>query len=136
MPDLVLIDSSVWIDFLRRTDNRQVRHLRRLQEETTDSPRIVTADLVLYEVVRGSSTEALSALHREQLQRFPVVEIGGEAAVLRAARRYRDLRAAGTTVRKSVDVLIASWCIDHGAGLLHRDRDFVPFEAAFGLQAL
>jgi predicted nucleic acid-binding protein len=96
--------------------------------------RIVVPDLVLYEVLRGFRQEREFRQARVLLENIGVETVGGSGTALLAAQHYRHLRATGVTVRRSIDVLIATFCIENGYALLHRDRDFDAFEAR-GLRA-
>ena len=130
---MVVVDSGVWIDFFNGADTPQRATLRRLlaRGEAT----LVVPDLVLYEVLRGFRHER-DFLQAEQLMLSMSVEsTGGRALAQRAAQHYRQLRTLGVTVRSAIDVLVASFCIERGYTLLHRDRDFDAFEDLRGLRA-
>ncbi|MDD5329131.1 MAG: PIN domain nuclease [Sulfuricella sp.] len=94
------------------------------------------ADLVLLEVLQGFRKDRDFEFARHWLTRLPIVEIGGEAMAIKAATHYRFLRKRGVTIRKAVDCLIATFCIEEGFTLLHDDRDFDPFVTHFGLRVL
>lgn len=95
--------------------------------------RVLVADLVLTEVLRGFSDDRAFGRARVSLLAFEQVALGGAETALAAADHFRALRRLGFTVRSTVDCLIAAWCIAHGVPLLHDDRDFVPFAAHCGL---
>ncbi|MFO6418700.1 PIN domain-containing protein [Hylemonella sp. W303a] len=118
----VLVDSSVWIDHLRGDLTPAVHGLRGMLFD--QSREVITADLITLEVVRGCRTERDAARVQAMLLRFPCASLGGIDAALRAAALYRKLRAKGVTLAKTVDLLIASWCIHEGVALLHDDADF------------
>ena len=129
---MILVDSSVWIDFF---NGRNVAAVSRLADLLEDgSAPLCMADLVLFEVLRGFREEQDFHAARRTLAALPVVEIGGEDEALRAAEHYRALRAQGYTVRSPVDVLLASYCIEHDYALLHSDRDFDVLESLRGLK--
>ena len=130
---MILVDSSVWIDFFNGAKPAPVKHLEALLKDA--SAPLVVADLVLFEVLRGFRDEQDYLAARRTLLKLPGVQIGGEAEALRAAAHYRALRALGRTIRSPVDVLLASFCIEHGHALLHADRDFDVFEELRGLRA-
>ncbi len=138
----VFVDSSVWIDHLRGSRTSQTLTLRGLL--TTLDPNspeeepasVIVGDLVLMEVLRGIVDETALTRTRRVLLSFPQVTLAGTEAALDAAKHYRTLRRLGVTVRKSVDFLIATWCIARDVPLLHNDRDFEPFERHLGLRAL
>lgn len=128
---MVVVDSSVWIDFFRNARTAQVSQLDRLLSDA--EANLVVPDLVLYEVLRGFRHER-DYLQAERLMLSMTVEaVGGVALAQRAAQHYRSLRASGITVRSSIDVLVAAFCIERGYTLLHADRDFDAFEASRGL---
>ncbi|MEO5669123.1 MAG: PIN domain nuclease [Ramlibacter sp.] len=129
---MILVDSSVWIDFF---NGRPAPAAERLADLLQDgSAPLGMPDLVLFEVLRGFRHEQDFQAARRSLAALPVVEIGGEDAALRAAQHYRALRAAGITVRSPVDVLLASFCIENDHALLHADKDFDSIETLRGLK--
>jgi predicted nucleic acid-binding protein len=97
------------------------------------SEPILVGDLILLEVLRGARDERHAALLERDLRRFPIQPLLTEAIALRAARHYRQLRSRGITVRKTVDLIIGTFCILHGHRLLHADRDFEPMREHLGL---
>lgn len=127
---MILVDSTVWIDGLRGNDTPQVDFLRTSIGQT----QIVIGDLILTEVLQGIPNEAQARQAEKYLLKFPVVELGGEQNAIQAARHYRHLRAKGYTIRKTIDLLIATWCIANDMALLHNDRDFDPFGRHLGLR--
>ena len=129
---MILVDSTVWIDGLRGTDTPQVAFL---QANIGQMP-IVIGDLVLTEVLQGITNEAQARQTGKYLLKFPVVELGGEKNAIQAAHHFRHLRAKGYTIRKTIDLLIATWCIANDMALLHNDRDFDPFEQHLGLRSV
>lgn len=129
---MVVADSSVWIDFFNGRVDAAVQALRRLLHE--GDARIVVPDLVLFEVLRGFR-DPRALRQAQQLMSTLDIEPTCDAALgVLAAQHYRDLRAAGHTVRSGIDVLVASFCIERGYTLLHRDRDFLAFEQLRGLR--
>ncbi len=131
---MVVVDSGVWIDFFNGADTPEGHALRDLL--ASGEATLVVPDLVLYEVLRGFRQER-DYLQAEKLMLSMTIETtGGQELAQRAAVHYRSLRAVGITVRNSVDVLLASFCIARGYALLHRDRDFNAFEDLRGLRAL
>lgn len=129
----LLVDSSVWINHLRGHATPAVQGLRAAL--LARSEEIITADLIVLEVVRGCRTEREALRVQSMLLGFPCMALGGVNAALRAATFYRKLRAQGVTVAKIVDLLIASWCIHEAVALLHDDADFLVFER-YGLQCM
>jgi predicted nucleic acid-binding protein len=129
---MLVVDSSVWIDFFNDVDHPSVEHLAQLLE-AGDLP-IVVPDLVLFEVLRGFRHERDHRHAKALLESLRIEDTGGTHLALEAARHYRSLRAAGITVRSALDVLIATFCIERDYLLLHRDRDFRAFEQLRGLR--
>jgi predicted nucleic acid-binding protein len=129
---VILVDSSVWIDFFNGRPGPLVDRLADLLQD--GSAPLGMPDLVLFEVLRGFRHEQDFQAARRVLAALPVVEIGGEDGALRAAHHYRALRAAGITIRSPIDVLLASYCIENDHALLHADRDFDAIESVRGLK--
>ena len=128
---VTLVDSSVWIDFLRDRDTRQTAALSRLLL----TERIKTADLVLAEVLRGVKDDRAHAKALRLLTLLGIFVISNQAVAVQAALNYRVLRRHGFTVRKTIDTLIATRCILDRVPLLYSDRDFDPFVAHLGLRS-
>jgi len=129
---VILADSSVWIDFFAGRPNPESLWLRK---ELVDQ-QIGLTDLILCEVLQGiRNDEDFRRVHL-RLSSLPILDCGGEGLAVASARNYRVLRAKGITVRKTIDCLIATFCIEHGHELLHNDRDFDPFEEHLGLRVI
>ncbi len=126
---MILVDSSVWIDFLR---DRETIHTD-LLARVIKSGRLLTGDLVLTEVLQGIANERAFENARFLLTSGPIITIADEAVAIQAARNYRNLRARGITIRKTIDTLIATRCIMNGYPLLYSDRDFDPLVEHLGL---
>lgn len=129
---MLVVDSSVWIDFFADRPQPACDTLDRLLDE--GEVRLVVPDLVLFEVLRGFRHEREWRQARGLLQALDVEAASDPRLAVEAASHYRALRAAGITVRSALDVLIATFCIDRGYALLHRDRDFDAFEELRGLR--
>ena len=129
---MILVDSSVWIDFFRNTSNVSTNRLVQCLKE--GEATVGVADLVVFEVMRGFHQAADQVRAKDLLLGLEVVEIGGLENALVAAQHYRELRLRGYTVRSPIDVLLASYCIAHGHFLLHRDADFDLLETLRGLK--
>lgn len=128
---MIIVDSSVWIDFLRGTATAQVELLAiALQHQT-----VLIGDLILTEVLQGIDDDREHRWTRELMTKLPVVTIAGNAVAREAVDHYRALRKRGITVRKTIDTLIATRCILDGLPLLYSDRDFDPFVEHLGLQS-
>lgn len=129
---MLVVDSSVWIDHFKGIDNAPSLALAETLE--SGEGKLLMPDLILFEILRGFSLERDVREARRALASLPVVEIGGERNALLAAEHYRSLRRWGRTIRSSVDMLLASWCIEHDHLLLQRNRDFEPYAQHFGLR--
>jgi predicted nucleic acid-binding protein len=128
---LIVVDSSVWIDFFRGASTPAERMLRDLIPRQT----ILVGDLILAEVLQGFRFDREFEVARERLQAFEAIDIVGTGIAVAAARNYRFLRSRGATVRKTIDALIATRCIEDGHTLLYSDRDFDPFVTHLGLRS-
>jgi predicted nucleic acid-binding protein len=129
---MILVDSSVWIDFFRDQPTPQAQWLdHRLGVE-----ELVVGDLILAEVLRGFKDDRGFNETRRMLGRLPQISLCGEDLAVQAARNFRKLRAQGVTVRGTVDVIIATRCLEDGLQLLHSDRDFDGFEEHLGLRVV
>ena len=126
---MIVVDSTVWIDFLNGHNLPHVQRLRALLGER----EIVIGDLMLCEVLSGLGNEREAAQVEALLRRFEVAPMGGETIAVMAARNFRRLRARGVTIRKTIDLLIGTWCIENRQPLLHNDRDFRPMARHLGL---
>jgi predicted nucleic acid-binding protein len=129
---VILVDSSVWIDLFNGVDNRGVMAVR----ERVGRGLLVVGDLILAEVLQGFRTEREAAAAEAALAPFARAAIVDEPIAKQAAAHYRRLRRQGITVRKTVDLLIATRCLDKDWWLLHNDRDFEPLRAHLGLRTL
>ena len=128
---MILVDSSVWIDFFRGRVTPQVE----LLDSLLDLERLAVGDLMVTEVLQGFRGEREFDLARKTLDAFTLVELGGKEVAVQAARNFRALRGLGITVRKTIDTIIATRCIQDGYTLLHSDRDFDAFSTYLGLRA-
>lgn len=129
---MILVDSSVWIDFLRGKPTPQAEWLDR----HLDVEVLAVGDLILAEVLQGVRHDRRFDEARRLLGQLEQIVVGGTALAVEAARNCRRLRAAGVTVRGTVDVLIATRCLADGLRLLHSDRDFDAFERHLGLRVV
>jgi predicted nucleic acid-binding protein len=129
---LIAVDSTVWIRFLNGRDAGHVRRLRK----ALGAEEIIVGDLMLCEVLQGLDSEREVRAVEALLRRFEIAPMAGDAAAFAAARNYRRLRARGVTVRKTIDLLIGTWCIENRVPLLHNDRDFDPMARHLGLVAV
>jgi predicted nucleic acid-binding protein len=126
---VIVVDTSVWIDFL---NGRNAPHVRRLRA-ILGVEEIIVGDLMLCEVLQGLDSERAARRVESLLRRFEIVSMAGEAIAVAAAYNFRSLRKRGVTVRKTIDLLIGTWCIEHRVALLHNDSDFRPMASHLGL---
>ena len=126
---MILVDSSVWIDWFNNNDTLQTRRLRLL----TDTNILLVGDLILAEVLQGFRQQRDFENARVKLSGLEQIDIGGLVVAEQAARNYRRLREMGLTVRKTIDALIATRCIMERIPLLYSDPDFDPFVKHLGL---
>lgn len=128
---MILVDSSVWIDFFRGTQTPQTEKLDGL----LGSEPIAVGDLILTEMLQGFGSERDFNEGKRLLTSLLIVEIGGQDIVIQAARNFRILRGQGITIRKTIDTIIATRCIESGFILLYSGRDFDPFVQHLGLRS-
>lgn len=126
---MIVVDSSVWIDFL---NGHKATHVERLQA-ALGVEEIIVGDLMLCEVLQGLDNERSARQVESLLRRFEIVPMAGEAIAVAAARNFRSLRKRGITIRKTIDLLIGTWCIENRRPLLHNDSDFRPMARHLGL---
>jgi hypothetical protein len=128
---VILVDSSVWIDYFRGTPTPQTDTLDAL----LGNEPLVTGDLILTEVLQGFASERDFNMARKLLTSLDMVNLAGRDIAIQAARNFRVLRALGITVRKTIDTIIATRCIESGFMLLYSDKDFDPFVQHLGLRS-
>lgn len=126
---MLLVDSTVWIDYFNGQSTPHTDYLDRILDEQV----ILVGDLILAEVLQGFRREAEFEQARQALGNFKQVSLVGPVLAIQGARHYRFLRQLGVTVRKTIDCLIATYCIENGLPLLHSDADFDAFEQYLGL---
>ncbi len=126
---MLLVDSSVWMDFFNGQPTRQTLYLR----DEVDRQEILLGDLILCEVLPGFRLESDFMNARQLLLSFPGQNLTGQVLALKAAQNYHYLRANGVTVRKTIDLIIATFCIENQHELLHADRDFDVVEQHLSL---
>ncbi len=129
---MILVDSSVWIDYFRGAITAQTEKLDTLLGRKP----LVIGDLILTEVLQGFSADRHFNEARKMLTSLTVVTLGGREIAIQAARNFRTLRNRGVTVRKTIDTVIATRCIESGYDLLHSDKDFEPFVQHLGLRVV
>jgi predicted nucleic acid-binding protein len=129
---VILVDSSVWIAHLR---GLQTPAIAKLEAVVAREPLLI-GDLILLEVLQGTRDEAHAASIEQGLRQYAVVPLLDADLASRAARNYRRLRELGVTIRKTADIIIGAFCIEHHHALLHDDRDFAPMEEHLGLRVV
>jgi predicted nucleic acid-binding protein len=129
---MILVDSSVWIDYFRGSATPQTDKLDAL----LGAEPLAIGDLILVEVLQGFSRDKDFNQARKLLTTLVPVNVGGQDVAIPAANNCRALRALGVTPRKTIDTVIATRCIVSGYTLLHSDRDFDPFVTHLGLRSV
>ena len=129
---MIIVDSSVWIDFFNGKRTSQTDWL----DSSLGNTPIIMGDLILTEVLQGFQDDRDFRIARDLLLRFPVMSMIGQELALKSAMNHRLLRRKGVTVRKTIDVMIGTFCIHHRLPLLHDDRDFDPMVKLLGLDAI
>jgi hypothetical protein len=126
---VIVVDSSVWIDFL---NGRSAPHVERLRA-MLGADEIIVGDLMLCEVLQGLENDRAAREVEALLRRFEIALMVGDANAVSAARNYRSLRRRGIMIAKTIDMLIGTWCIENRTPLLHNDSDFRPMVQHLGL---
>jgi predicted nucleic acid-binding protein len=129
---MILVDSSVWIDYFNGLDNPQTDKLN----EILGVELIGIGDLILIEVLQGFRVDTDYQIAKNVLTSLTVFSLVGLEVALKSADNFRALRSKGITIRKTVDVIIATFCIENGHSLLFCDQDFIPFIQYFGLTSV
>lgn len=127
---MILADTSVWIDYFNGVDTAQTDRL----DLALDDDIVVLGDLIYLEILQGFRADKEYDSARRCLEVLPLFDLLGSDMVEVCARNYRSLRKKGMTIRKTADVVIASFCIQHQLPLLYADREFSPFEKHLGLK--
>jgi predicted nucleic acid-binding protein len=129
---MILADSSVWIDYFNGRNSQETDTLDTLLGQQL----ILAGDLILTEVLQGFRREKDYRIALELFEAIEIRNLGGRDIALQAAQNYRALRAKGITPRKTIDMIIGTYCIVHELQLLHADRDFDVLETELGLRTL
>ena len=129
---MILVDSSVLIDYFNGKENWQTEKL----DEILGNEIIVIGDYILVEVLQGFKSDKDFNTAKNILNSFPCLNLLGEELAVKCAENYRKLRKKGITVRKTIDIIISTFCIENDIQLLHNDKDFFPFEKHLGLQSV
>jgi len=129
---MVIVDTTVWIDYWDGTSTPEAEWL----DAELDRQRLGVTDIIVCELLQGVRDEAEATAVERELAKFEVFNTGGLDLAKAAAQNYRVLRGRGHTVRKTIDCLIATFCLRDGHSLLHRDRDFDAFENLLSLSVI
>jgi predicted nucleic acid-binding protein len=129
---MVIVDTTVWIDYFHDIRNPETAWL----DVELDRQRLGLTDIILCEVLQGVRDDAAAATVERQLFGLEVFETGGVDLARASAKNYRMLRSRGHTVRKTIDCVIATFCLRERHSLLHRDRDFDAFERLLNLSVI
>ena len=129
---MVIVDTTVWVDYLRGLRNKETDYFDR----ELGRQRFGLTDLILCETLQGIGDENTFTRILRELRKFEIFETGGEELAVEAARNFGSLHRRGRTVRKTIDCLIATFCLRHAHSLLHRDRDYDHFEDFLGLAVI
>ena len=129
---MLVVDSTVWVDYFNGLENPQTDHLHQIVDKTP----ILIGDLILLEVLQGFREDTDFEKARRALGKYIQVEMVNVELALQSARNYRLLRRKGVTVRKTIDSLIATYCIENEHDLLHNDSDYDGYEKHLGLKVV
>jgi predicted nucleic acid-binding protein len=129
---MLVVDSTVWVDYFNGVENPQTNYLERIADQVP----ILIGDLILAKILQGFRDDADFEKARRALGKYIQVEMVSPALALQSVRNYRLLRRKGITVRKTIDSLIATYCIENEHELLHTDSDFDGYEKFLGLQVV
>ena len=127
---MIFVDTSVWVDYFNGVPTPETA----LLDALLGREPLATGDLIVAEVLQGFRSDKDFAVARELLSSFIRFELVGQRIAVRSALNYRTLRSRGITVRKTIDALIATFCIEEGLELLHADWDFDPYVEHLGLR--
>jgi predicted nucleic acid-binding protein len=127
---VILVDTSVWIDYFNGIENKKTESFDRLLSEQS----VLVGDVILTEILQGFDSDKEFRLAKQALDPLDCVHLGGKTQAIKAASNFRFLRSKGVTIRKTVDMLIGSWCIEHEVELLHNDKDFDQIATQLPLQ--
>ncbi len=129
---MILADTSVWVDYFNGIDNEYTNALDKALSEGV----VAIGDLIFLEILQGFRNDKDYSRAKNALDTLDLFEMLGSSMVLKCAINYRRLRKQGITIRRTTDVIIASFCIENGIPLLFQDRDFIPFIEKLGLKSV
>ncbi|MBZ0256345.1 PIN domain nuclease [bacterium] len=119
---MIMVDSSVWIDYFNGASTPKTDFL----DSTLGKEPLVIGDLIQIEVLQGFQRDSDFRTAKKLLDLLPFVSMGGDVIAMESIKNFRFLRKRGVTVRKTIDVIIGSYCIFHNLYLLYEDKDFDP----------
>lgn len=129
---MILVDTSVWIDYFNGSNSLETD----LLDDALSNNEVAIGDLILLEILQGFRSDKDYHLAKEQLSSLHQFNLLSTELAISSADNYRVLRNKGVTIRKSADVIIATFCIEHALPLLFSDRDFIPFTHHLTLQSV
>ena len=129
---MILVDSSIWIDYFKGEINRKTDWL----DGALGTEPIIVGDIILTEVLQGFQSDKDFRIAKQLLLEFPFMNMLGRELALKSALNYKSLRKKGVTVRKTIDVMIGTFCIENNFSLFHNDKDFNPLEKYLTLKVL
>jgi len=129
---MIVVDSSIWIDYFNGTISKETNWL----DESLGIEPIIMGDIILAEVLQGFQNEKDFRTAKKLLLEFPFMDMIGQELAIKSAMNYRALRQKGITIRKTIDVLIGTFCIHNNFDLLHNDKDFDPLEKHLKLKVM
>ncbi len=129
---MILVDSSVWIDYFNGIDNPPAYYLY----DNLGREVFVTGDLIMLEILQGFGSDSDYATGRKIMESLPFFNLCGREIAITASGNYRKLRKKGITIRKTIDMVIATFCLENKIRLLHNDKDFLPLQEFTGLKAI
>ncbi len=127
---MIVSDTSVWIDYVNGVVSPQTNIL----DIELENRRVATGDLIIVEFLQGFREDKQFQEAKDLMDSLEYYDFVGRELAIKAAQNFRKLRKMGITIRKTIDVLIATFCIEYGFELLHNDRDFDPMEKVLGLR--
>jgi len=127
---MIVADTSVWIDYVNGVVTPQTNIL----DIELENRRVATGDLIIVEFLQGFREDKQFQEAKDLMDSLEYYDFVGREMAINAAQNFRKLRKMGITIRKTIDVLIATFCMEYGFELLHNDRDFDPIEEVLGLR--
>ena len=129
---MIIVDTSVWVDYFNGKQSKETDSLDAL----LGNQEVLLGDLILTEILQGFQEDRQFREAQHILESFPIVPMLGLSLAIQSAKTYRALRKRGVTVRKTIDVMIGTYCIEHHISLLYADRDFDPMVLYLGLRSV